>query len=1393
MTSRVRPLARWGALSALCVLAALWVRDGPGVAHAISAQPTFVQAATGHFSSVTNSTVTPASNVTAGDRLVVEVGVWSNNASTAASVTDSAGNSYIELLHFKASENTEMSIWTAPITAGGGTRPTITVKPSSKADVGVVALEYAGVSSVSDATVLDRSASSSGTTGSAGTVSSGATQPTTGANELAIGFYLDSGFGDKLGGGSGFSTRANVSPEGDVELFAEDAVVASGATPNPTFATGAATTWLASTVVLEAGGEAAPPTLPSAPTAVSATAGSSSATVTWTPPANGGSPITSYTVTPYIGSTAQTPTTITGSPPTPAANIGGLTNGTTYTFKVSATNAVGTGPLSEASNSVTPTTVPGGEWTSLQTWPFVAVHLFLLSTGHILAFDGWQQPEPTYTWNPTTQAFAQTNAPDSIFCSGIAQLPNGEVMTVGGYGGLSTGNIGIVDTAIFDPATETWKRVANMHTPRWYPDVTELANGNYVAISGNSTNSATWANTPEVYDPTANTWTQLSKVSTSQIHEEEYPFSYLLPNGNVFTIGPSEDASYELNVSNETWTSTGGASGVTNGSSVMYQPGKILYSGGAPSVINTTNASASTSTIDLTAATPKWQQIAPMHNARVYHTLTMLADGTVLAVGGEPTSDQNIITSGVLPTEIWNPATETWTTAAPIAAARNYHSTAILMPDGRVLVTGGGHPNGLSDPGEFSAQTYSPSYLSNGPRPTITAAPASSTYNTLLTVSTPDAASIGAVNLVSLGTDTHQSDMAQHFVPLSFTTNSGSLTVQTPANSALAPYGNYMLFIVNKKGVPSVSAPLNLSAAPTAPAAPTGVSATATQGSATVTWTAPSPGTSPITSYTITPYIGSTAQTPTTITGSPPATSTTITGLTNGTTYTFTVAASSAVGVGPASAPSNPVTPSAPTAPAAPTALIATPGNASATVTWSAPANDGSPITSYTITPYIGSTAQTPTTITGSPPATSTTITGLTNGTTYTFTVTATNAIGTGPASTASNAVTPTATSSPAFVQQASGHASNVSSLAVTPGTNLTAGNRLVVEVGVWSAKNPTTSSVKDSAGDTFTELLHFQASDGTEMSVWTAPVSAGGATKPKITATPTSTADVGVAVLEYSGLSTAAGTAVVDQTAQATGTTKTAAVVSTGATAPSTAPNELVLGLYADSGFGDTLMARMGFNSRVNVSPTGEMEFVAEDALTGATGATPSTSVQTGASTVWLMATILFKSAPAAEPAAQPAAAPAHLVATPANDSATVSWTAPPNGGSQIVTYTVTPYEVLPHSRIARKQARSRRLKPRTVSGTSAAIGGLQNGRRYRFTVAARNVLGRGPFSPPTKAIKPSAKLLSAFWCSPFLMTMRRAAGPKTSSVTAGEVWFPGGQETVGEEVAAALSRLRN
>ena len=179
----------------------------------------------------------------------------------------------------------------------------------------------------------------------------------------------------------------------------------------------------------------------------------------------------------------------------------------------------------------------------------------------------------------------------------------------------------------------------------------------------------------------------------------------------------------------------------------------------------------------------------------------------------------------------------------------------------------------------------------------------------------------------------------------------------------------------------------------TSPSAPTSISATPGNGSANITWAAPSSNGSPITGYLVTSSPGSFTCAATT------ATNCTVTGLTNGTPYTFTVTATNAIGTGPASTPSSAVTPQ--TVPGAPTSVSASPENGSATVSWTAPVSDGgAPLTGYTVTasPDGGTCTTT---------GTSCSVSGLTNGTAYTFTVTATNAIGTGSASSPSLSVTP--------------------------------------------------------------------------------------------------------------------------------------------------------------------------------------------------------------------------------------------------------------------------------------------------------------------------------------------------------------------------------------------------
>jgi hypothetical protein len=417
---------------------------------------------------------------------------------------------------------------------------------------------------------------------------------------------------------------------------------------------------------------------------------------------------------------------------------------------------------------------------------------------------------------------------------------------------------------------------------------------------------------------------------------------------------------------------------------------------------------------------------------------------------------------------------------------------------------------------------------------------------------------------------------------------------------------------------------------PKLPPGPVGpVSASPGPGSATVTFSASVTGGSP-SRYIVTPFIGSAAQPATTADAAPFSNSVTVGGLDPNTTYTFKVQAANGSGTSAFSPESNAVTPTAPTVPGVPTGVTASGSNAQATVRWTAPGDGGRTISRYVVTPYAGGVAQAPTTVTGSPAPTSALVSGLTNGTAYTFTVTAANSVGSGAESAASSAVTPNA--GPRFIQSVSNRSASGSTLQLTPTANIVGGDRLVVMAGVWSSGNATISGVTDSAGNSWTKATSVAASDGTQLSVWTAPITAGDGTKPVITVTASGSADIGGAALEYANLSTAAGAAAVDAVKTATGTSSTAGFVTSGPTAALTGDNELALGAYVDSGFSRTLGADPSFTQRVNVSPTGDMEFLAEDQTAG-TGDTPAARVSTGASTPWMMATVVFKNGAPAPP----------------------------------------------------------------------------------------------------------------------------------------------------------------
>ncbi len=469
-----------------------------------------------------------------------------------------------------------------------------------------------------------------------------------------------------------------------------------------------------------------------------------------------------------VSASAGTDTTVSGSSP-----VDGLT-------------AVAQ-PVTDTDRAIAAAPIDSGEWGPLLDWGVQAKHMAMLSTGKVLV---WSTGDNARVWNPTTGTFTLAPATfGDLHCAGQSTLADGRVVVIGGQDGAV--HNGIAVTALFDPISQTWTRGANMTDLRWYPTSTTLPDGRVLATSGDAPDG-TRSNTPEVYDPATDTWTRMTGAVRNQLL---YPFMFVLPNGRVYEAG-SGSGTATMNVSGlGSWTSGPTAPYSTNAyseSAVMYLPGKILRAGGGDP------AWARASVIDMTAGSPAWREIAPMSFPRRRMNLTILADGTVMAMGGTRQSD--LESAAVLEAEIWDPATEAWTTVATMAEARMYHSSSILLPDGRVVI-GGGEVGG-----RLRAQVYSPPYLFKGPRPTISSSPGTAAYGSTFAITSPQAASVVSVALMRPTAATHALDMNQRYVPLTFTRSGSTITATAPASGGVAPPGDYMLVLKNATGVPSVAA-----------------------------------------------------------------------------------------------------------------------------------------------------------------------------------------------------------------------------------------------------------------------------------------------------------------------------------------------------------------------------------------------------------------------------------------------------------------------------------------------------------------------------------------------------------------------------------------------------------
>jgi Domain of unknown function (DUF1929)/Bacterial Ig domain/Galactose oxidase, central domain len=734
---------------------------------------------------------------TAGDCIVISVG-WANAPGVAiSSVTDSQGNTYN--LGIGPTSTVNRAMYYALNIGGHAAGNVVKVTFTSAGGAAHLRIaEFSGVSSGGG--VLDGGA---GRQSTSATPDSGAITTTANGDLLVCAFW---GNGTVPTPGAGFTQLVTDSWDAGMEYKVAGSAGSYDGTWNQSSIVQSEVQMIALT--------AATPT----PTPIPG----STPTVAITAPAAGATLTGTVTVTASASEVAEVGMTIAAvqlqvdgvplgtaanaSPYTFSVNTANFANGThslTATAWDSANVAGNSSPVSvNFSNSNPGNPAQFGVMSGVVPLPLVSVHQALLPGGKVLMVDGeWAGTDAT-VWNPVTNIFDEVPVPVNIFCNGMDQMADGRLLVAGGHGGS---HIGMPYGNIFDPSAVTWTVLPDMAYPRWYPTVTMLPDKRLIVTSGETTCNGCDATIQEIYDPSTNSWSQLSNAPFSFPY---YPRVYLLSDGRILVAATMKGpiVSHVLDLNALIWTAVGGPA-VDGLSSAMYLPDKILKEGlsadpgtpGSPSV-------ATAYVLDMTQTSPTWREVASMTFPRCFQNTTLLPDGTVLVTGGGLDSNATDVANAVYPVELWSPATETWTTLASMNAPRLYHSEALLLPDGRVVISGGGRFHDYPDPNDqLNAEFFAPPYLFKGSRPVITSAPAQLSYGQNFTVQTPNAAQIAAVSLIRYGSVTHAFNMGQHFLPLSFSTGNGSLTISAPVNANLAPPGNYLLFIVNTNGVPSVA------------------------------------------------------------------------------------------------------------------------------------------------------------------------------------------------------------------------------------------------------------------------------------------------------------------------------------------------------------------------------------------------------------------------------------------------------------------------------------------------------------------------------------------------------------------------------------------------------------
>lgn len=703
----------------------------PGTA----ATPAYVQGASAVPQTPQTTVAVPFAGAQLAGHLNVVIVGWSDTTAQVASVSDTAGNAYLLAVGPTAIAGiATQSVYYAKNIAAAPAGNVVTVTYTSPANYPDIRIaQYSGIHLTDP---VDATAAATGTSATSSTPALLTTSP----NDLLVAGNLVQTL--TTGPGAGFTQRMITNPDGDILEDRLAAVVGSygaSAPINPS------AQWIMQTVAFRAGTGAPPPPPDTTPPTVAVTSPAAAATVSGTINVV----VTASDTAGVAGVALVVDGLSMGAPDTTSPysfslNTTKFGNGShtigAYAWDPSQNlgNAVGVPVTFSNASPANPAVV--GVWSGLRPLPLVPVNVALMSTGKVLMYDGGPWGTDARVWDPTTNTLVDVPAPVNIFCSSLEQLGDGRILVNGGHPG--TCHVGLTANNVFDPVTGTWSVLADMTYPRWYPTSTTLPDGRVLVMSGESTCQNCFVSVHEIYNPATNTWTQLSSPA-AQLSFPYYPHPFVLPtDGRVLVTSTTQRpiVSQVFNLTTQTWSAVGGPA-VEGGAAVMYQPSKFLKMGlsveSEDPVHNSTNTAY---VLDMTQATPTWRQVASMANKRAYHNATMLPDGSVLVTGGGPTTAATNTSAAILPAELWSPTTETWTTLSSMNAPRLYHSEALLMPDGRVLISGGGRNALMTEPtDQFNSEFYSPPYLFKGPRPVITSAPTTVPYNQTFVVQTPNA------------------------------------------------------------------------------------------------------------------------------------------------------------------------------------------------------------------------------------------------------------------------------------------------------------------------------------------------------------------------------------------------------------------------------------------------------------------------------------------------------------------------------------------------------------------------------------------------------------------------------------------------------------------------------